>query len=305
MYKNKKDVNNSNNVLNIKMLMEVFMRKDVNGRIKENNRENIWVWIACGICVLAIIYTVMRIFSQKSNEENIAEISKYNANMNITNQTSESSSTIGKTVNEVKNEIEGNSLKNEIKNNTTEKASKSEKENTNTNTKNNTISVKENNYVLNKTEKSEKNTQANEITTSQTVEDLKLCMPVDGEIIKEFAKDNLVYSETLKEWVTHTGIDIKADKTSIVKAAAKGKVASIKNDPRYGLTVIINHDNGFQTIYANLLTAEFVVEGEELEEGQTIGTVGNTATFEIADDFHLHFEVLKNNEYVDPTLYMK
>ena len=42
-----------------------------------------------------------------------------------------------------------------------------------------------------------------------------------------------------------------------------------------------------------------------IKQGQTIGTVGNTATFEIADDPHLHFEILKDGEYVDPNLYIK
>ena len=57
-------------------------------------------------------------------------------------------------------------------------------------------------------------------------------MPVEGEIIKELSKDTLVYSETLKEWITHLGIDIKAEKTSVVKAAEAGTVKSIKNDPK-------------------------------------------------------------------------
>ena len=121
-----------------------------------------------------------------------------------------------------------------------------------------------------------------------------------GEIIREFAPDSLVYSETLEEWVTHNGVDIKADKTSVVKAAASGTVFAIKNDPRYGLTVIVNHAGGYKTVYSNLLTAEFVVEGEEIEAGQTIGTVGNTATFEFLDDYHLHFELMKDGEYVNP-----
>ena len=47
-----------------------------------------------------------------------------------------------------------------------------------------------------------------------------------------------------------------------------------------------------------------VVE-ENVKQGQTIGTVGNTATFEIADDPHLHFEITKNGEYLDPELYIK
>ena len=129
---------------------------------------------------------------------------------------------------------------------------------------------------------------------------IKFIEPVKGEIIREFAPDSLVYSETLKEWVTHNGVDIKADKASVVVAACDGKVSAIKNDPRYGLTVIIEHEDGYKTIYANLLTAEYVVEGEEVTAGQTIGTIGNSANFEISDDYHLHFEVIKDGEYINP-----
>ena len=68
---------------------------------------------------------------------------------------------------------------------------------------------------------------------------------------------------------------------------------------------MIEHSNQYTTVYSNLLSAEFVVVGEEVEQGQTIGTVGNTATFEIADDPHLHFEILYNSEQVDPELYLK
>ena len=143
------------------------------------------------------------------------------------------------------------------------------------------------------------------VASTEEAKDPVFTVPVQGEIIREFANDKLVYSETLEEWVSHNGIDIKAEKTTVVKASANGKVSTIKNDPRYGLTVTILHDNGFKTVYANLLTAEFVTEGETVESGQTIGTVGNTATFEILDEPHLHFEILKDNEYLDPSIYLK
>jgi len=139
----------------------------------------------------------------------------------------------------------------------------------------------------------------------ETKKEIRFVKPAEGEIICEYAKDNLIYSETLKEWITHTAIDIKADKTSVIKSAANGVVKSIVNDPRYGLTVIIEHDEGYETVYSNLLTAEFVVIGEEVIEGQTIGTVGNTAAFENNMESHLHFELLKDGEYLDPTIYLK
>lgn len=137
------------------------------------------------------------------------------------------------------------------------------------------------------------------------VKELEFQAPVAGEIIKDFAIDNLIYSTTLEEWTTHSGIDIKAEKTSVVAAAETGTVESIKNDPRFGLTIIISHENGFKTIYSNLLTTEFVSENEVVEKGQTIATVGETASFEVADESHLHFEIYKDGTPVNPTIYLK
>ena len=168
--------------------------------------------------------------------------------------------------------------------------------------------VKENKIALN-TENfvNSQNTTTNQKQTNTTSKKTNTTTSASKQTtkIKEFAKDNLVFSNTLNEWTTHVGIDIKAAKTTVVKASYEGTVESIKNDPRYGLTVIIEHDDGYKTVYSNLLTSEFVVEGERVTTGQTIGTVGNTATFEVADESHLHFEILKDNVQVDPTIYIK
>ncbi len=156
-----------------------------------------------------------------------------------------------------------------------------------------------------KTQEVEIETNSEKIMQEEPVKKLEFAYPVEGEIIKEFAIDNLVFSETLQEWIVHTGIDIKAPRTTVVKSAEEGTVKAIKNDPRYGLTIIIEHRDGYKTIYANLLTTDFVREGEEVSKGQTIGTVGNSAAFEIADEPHLHFEILKEEEPQDPTIYLK
>ena len=71
------------------------------------------------------------------------------------------------------------------------------------------------------------------------------------------------------------------------------------------MTIVVEHQNGFTTVYSNLLSAEFVVEGENVKSGQTLGTVGNSATFEILDDSHLHFEILKDGNSIDPEMYIK
>ena len=173
----------------------------------------------------------------------------------------------------------------------------------NTNIENNQTEVKESIET--------QETVSNEITNETTTETAQeiipepvFSYPVEGEIQKEFAKDTLIYSNTLEEWITHLGIDIKADRTTIVKASEEGVVTAIKNDPRYGLSVIIEHNNNFKTVYSNLLTTEFVTEGEKVEKGQAIGTIGNSATFEISDEPHLHFEIIKEGENVDPKIYI-
>ena len=147
--------------------------------------------------------------------------------------------------------------------------------------------------------------QSSVIDEPETKKELEFMAPVVGEIIKDYANESLIYSKTLDEWTTHLGIDIKADKTSSVVSSEAGTVKSIKNDPRYGLTIIISHDDGYETLYANLLSADLVKEGEKVSKNQPIGTVGESASFEISDQPHLHFEILKNGENINPTTIIK
>lgn len=257
--------------------------------------DKIIMYSGIGVTILAIIVVALLMYSKnlsdnvKDETMTLEQMAKMTGN-NTENSTS-ASTDIGKTVEESKNEL----------NNATNSS------NTNTaNSVNNNItnSVKQN---ATKTNTANKTTATNAKTSEKTEQnkELSFAKPVEGEIVREYAKENLIYSETLQEWTTHMGIDIKADKTTIVKAAEEGTVKSIKNDPRYGLTIVIEHSNGFQTLYANLLTSEFVVEGEKVEKGQSIGTVGNTAIFETADEPHLHFEILKDSIQVDPSIYIK
>ena len=223
---------------------------------------------------------------------------------NNTENTESASTDIGKSIEEAKNEIKSNNTNNTNTQNQVNTTNTTQKIAINTSNITNTNKTTSSNSNVNEQDNLSKQTNAKAETT-ETKKELSFSMPVEGEISKDFAKDSLVYSETLKEWVTHMGIDIKAEKTTVVKAAERGTVKSIKNDPRYGLTVVIDHGDGYQTIYANLLTSEFVVEGENVEKGQSIGTVGNTAVFEVADEPHLHFEILKESIPQDPNAYLK
>ncbi len=275
-----------------------------------DNEEKITIgMIVAGIIIIGILLTSLIVYllnvnSSKVNE-GIIESEQIAKKQESTDEFEDVSMEIGKSVNEAMNE----SISNTNNENTAVKSDKNTKTNTNTNTNTNTsnnavsTSTKDSKNETNKTKENlttETTAKTSEEEVKEEKTDIKFIEPVKGEVIREFAPDSLVYSETLKEWVTHNGIDIKADKASVVVAAADGKVSAIKSDPRYGLTVIIEHEDGYKTVYANLLTAEYVVEGEEVTAGQTIGTIGNSANFEIADDYHLHFEVIKDGDYVNP-----
>lgn len=256
--------------------------------------ENMFIYVGATIFILlAVSLGIIMYMTTRTGvkiEGNVAqEGEEYTENV---------TSDIGKTVEEQTEKIEKEETSETIAN---------DKENTETA---NIEKVVEENENENETQKvpdePDKTTEGKTSEQKETIETKKevtFIKPTEGEIICEFAKENLIYSETLKEWITHTAIDIKADKTSVIKSAADGVIKSIVNDPRYGLTVVIQHDEGYETVYSNLLTAEFVVVGEEVTQGQTIGTAGNTAAFESNMESHLHFELLKDGEYLNPTIY--
>lgn len=134
---------------------------------------------------------------------------------------------------------------------------------------------------------------------------ITMVYPVQGNILKEHTTDELVYSQTLKEWRTHSGIDIEASTGTEVKAALGGTVEEITEDPLMGICITLDHGNGLKTFYANLSTGNMVTVGQKVDKGQIISGVGSTASAEILDGPHLHFEVLLNGESVDPKQYLK
>lgn len=128
-----------------------------------------------------------------------------------------------------------------------------------------------------------------------------MALPVVGKTITDHSTDELVYSKTLEQWCVHKGVDIAADEGTQVKAALSGTVVEVrKSDPRLGVVVVLDHGNGLRTLYGNLMSDNLVHKGKQVKKGDVIGGVGKTAPFEIEDPPHLHFEVLKGNESIDP-----
>lgn len=261
------------------------MRRDYRRRREDGIDTKKMLYITGTILALAVIAFVITFFVYGNTLNKTNELSRINSNtLGTIIPTEETSTSYGKTVDEMQNSTDN-----------TEKVA------VNTSI----ISNEESNTKKEESKTTTKNTETKTEAKPEVVKDPEFKMPVSGEIMKEFADNKLVYSSTLDVWTTHNGIDISADKTTVVKASADGTVKSIKNDPRYGITIIVEHVNGYKTVYSNLLSTEFVVEGEKVKQGQSIGTVGNSAAFEVSDEPHLHFEILKNNEQLNPELYFK
>ncbi len=94
----------------------------------------------------------------------------------------------------------------------------------------------------------------------------------------------------------HAGIDFNNIKGTPVYATADGKVIFSGRDSNYGIMVKINHPSGYETRYAHLESA-LISENEQVKKGQIIGLMGNTG---LSTGTHLHYEVLKNHQNVNP-----
>ena len=124
-------------------------------------------------------------------------------------------------------------------------------------------------------------------------------MPVNGEIIEGFSNGQLVKSQTLSDWRTHDGIDIKAEATTPVKAIGDGKVTEIREDAMWGVCVVIDHYNGYVGYYYGLTEALNVKQDAEVKIGDVLGSVGPIAA-ESALESHLHFGLKNLGEWIDP-----
>lgn len=149
-------------------------------------------------------------------------------------------------------------------------------------------------------EKAETEEVTVETAVPQTVE---IVLPVQGELSAEHSEGELVYSKTMEDWRTHNGIDISADVGTAVKAAADGVIEKSGSDGMNGYCVTIKH-NGFETTYKGLLKDSMPAAGTNVKAGDVIGGVGATDETEIAQEPHLHFELIKDGKSVNPLNYV-
>lgn len=150
-------------------------------------------------------------------------------------------------------------------------------------------------------EKKDENLEVN--NTVVVEEPLHFELPVQGKIIAEFSGDDLVYNETLKDWRAHSGVDFEAKLGEEVRASADGVVEEVF-DSELGRCVVVDHEDGYATMYANLSEDSSLKKGDKIAKGDKIGTVGNTALGDSTNGEHLHFEIVKDGKNVNPVDYL-
>ena len=142
---------------------------------------------------------------------------------------------------------------------------------------------------------------------SVTVDEITFVIPCDGGVLSAASLTVPVYSMTMNDHRTHTGVDIAAPVGSPVVSCADGVVTGVFEDPMMGVTVEVDHGGEVTSVYKNLSpeTLSDVTVGVTVSAGDVIGAVGNTALIECEEEAHLHFELKVNGEYVDPAEYIE
>ena len=142
--------------------------------------------------------------------------------------------------------------------------------------------------------------------TGADTEVFELALPVDkGYIAKSHDASIQVWSETYGAYKVHLGVDVATDAGAKVYAAEDGKIEKIWDDALMGRCISIDHGDGIYTFYMNLTAedVEGIEAGASVTCGTQIGTVGESAIAELADEPHLHVEMTVNGISVDPAEY--
>ncbi|MET1014866.1 MAG: M23 family metallopeptidase [Paenisporosarcina sp.] len=116
------------------------------------------------------------------------------------------------------------------------------------------------------------------------------------------AEGGYISSQMGHRWGSfHKGIDIARPNGFAIKSTDNGIVTFTGRDGTYGNKVVVDHQNGYQTVYAHLASISVDV-GQTVPQGSKLGVMGSTGR---STGIHLHFEVLKNGSQVNPMSYLR
>jgi murein DD-endopeptidase MepM/ murein hydrolase activator NlpD len=130
-----------------------------------------------------------------------------------------------------------------------------------------------------------------------------MVMPIESvSLIHDYG---FYHNTTLNCYYEHTGLDFAAEVGTQVRAVEAGTVQSVyKDDLLAGTEIIIDHGDGLKSVYRFITEVEGLKAGDKVEKGQVIAPVAEANGNEYKDGAHLHFEIVKDSQAVDPTTYL-
>ncbi len=128
-----------------------------------------------------------------------------------------------------------------------------------------------------------------------------LAWPVKGDVLLKFSKNNTIYFKTLAQYKSNPAIEISADEGTKVIASAPGVVTDVAKDDVLGTMVTTDIGSDYTVTYGQLENVK-VGKGDEVKEGQLLGTVAAPTKYFSEEGSNLYFQVKEDGTAVDPLL---
>ena len=137
--------------------------------------------------------------------------------------------------------------------------------------------------------------------------DDSLTWPVEGDVLMDYSMDHTTYFATLQEYKVNPALILGADVGAEVKAAADGVVTSIDaTNPETGYTITMAIGDGYNVVYGQLNKDSVTLKvGDSVKEGKVIATVAEPTKYYTVEGSNLYFEVLDDNEAINPMLLLR
>ncbi|MBR3596906.1 MAG: M23 family metallopeptidase [Clostridia bacterium] len=123
--------------------------------------------------------------------------------------------------------------------------------------------------------------------------------PLSNGIAADYSMGYPVFSQTMKDYRTHNGVDFMGVKGESVRTVAEGTVVSVSKDELWGNTVTIDHGNGIVSSISGLADEALISEGSSVYSETVIGVVGDIPV-EKEEPAHVHLEMRVNGALTDP-----
>lgn len=140
---------------------------------------------------------------------------------------------------------------------------------------------------------------ADPVESETEAREISFSLPLSTAMSKDYSMGIPVFSETMKDYRTHNGVDFSAEKGTGVTAIAEGKVIEVSSDSLWGNSVYIDHGQGIISKISGLADEGIIAEGADVYGDTVIGVVGEIPV-ESADESHIHLEIRVDAKIADP-----